>query len=81
MKTFLTEIRAIDPLDGELKTFGGPDIISLSPKLAENYLQLNGLGYCKVIGELVSTIPCKQGSYEPDFSKKIDQENINGELN
>lgn len=78
MKTYLTEIKAIDPLDGELKTFGGPNIISLTPKLAEEYLQLNGLGYCKIIGELIMEVHCKKGTFEPDWNNTVNFEtNLN----
>ena len=78
MKTYLTEIKAIDPIDGELKTFGGPNIISLTPKLAEEYLQLNGLGYCKIIGELIMEVPCKKETFEPDWNNTVNFEtNLN----
>ncbi len=52
MKKFTTEIRAIDPLDGELKLWQGPNVESLNWEAAELYCQNNGLGYCKVVGEL-----------------------------
>ena len=53
MKTFVTEIRAMDPISNELRTYCGPEIEAISFKLAEEYCQLNGLGYCKVVGELM----------------------------
>ena len=43
---------------------------------AQEYCELNGLGYCKVVGELIAEIPCKEGTYEPDFNNMIDYENI-----
>ena len=49
---FTTVIQAIDPTDNELKTWQGPTIEALSWSLAEQYLQENGLGYCKVNGVL-----------------------------
>lgn len=54
MKTFVTEIRAMDPISNELRTYCGPEIEAISFKLAEEYCQLNGLGYCKVVGELMT---------------------------
>ena len=74
MKTWLTQIRAIDPNDGELKTYGGLDVKAFTAKLADQYCQQNGLGYCKIIGELVREIACKQNSFEPDFDNIIDYE-------
>lgn len=57
MKIFLTELKAIDPIDQELKTWCGPNIEAETFELAEQYCQDNGLGYCTVIGELIQEIP------------------------
>ncbi len=65
MRKFVTEIRAIDPITNELKTYSGPDIEAISFKLADEYCQLNGLGYCKVVGELIT-----------DFTNDIDYHTI-----
>lgn len=51
---FTTIIKALDPLDGELKTWQGPNIEAISWTHAEQYLQQNGLGYCQVDGILHS---------------------------
>lgn len=78
MKKWVTEIQAIDPHTGRgLITWCGPEVPGLTLKHAEQYCQQNGLGYCKVIGELIAEIPCKEGSIEADFSKKVDYENLN----
>jgi hypothetical protein len=54
--TFTTIINAIDPLDGKLKVWGGPNIEAESWELGEMFLQSNGLGYCKIDGTLVKEI-------------------------
>jgi len=54
--TFITSIQAIDPRDGELKEWAGPNISAISFENAERYCQGNGLGYCKVVGLLVTVI-------------------------
>ena len=56
MYLFVTEIKAIDPKDGEIKTYCGPEVPGLSFTDAQNHCNKNGLGYCKVIGKLVSDI-------------------------
>jgi len=75
MKLWGTDIIAIDPLTGELKTWGGPDIKAPSKKLAEEWCRIN-CGYLRVIDELVCEIPCKPGTYEPDWDNMIDYEQI-----
>lgn len=75
MKTWCTEILARDPLTGEFKRWCGPNINGISMEDATNYCQQNGLGFCEVVGELVAEIPCKKGTFEPDFKNMIDYEN------
>lgn len=74
---YVTEIRAIDPMDGELKTWAGPNIEAICYSEAEHICQTR-LGYCKVTGMLVSEIPCKSDSLEPDFKNRTDYDtNLN----
>jgi hypothetical protein len=76
MKLFSTSITAINPITGHLTKYCGPNIPAISWKEADYYCQHNGLGYCKVDGELIAEIPCKDGTYEPDFGKTINYDNI-----
>lgn len=76
MKIWTTEIKAIDPLTGELKTWCGDYVHAPTFELAQQWCEMNK-GYLKVIGELISEIPCKEGTYEPDWGKKVDFETIN----
>lgn len=69
-KIFLTQFRAIDPKDGHLKTWAGPNVAALTNGLAIQWCNENA-GYVKVVGELVAEIPCKPGTLEADFSKQI----------
>ncbi len=75
MDLYVTSIMAVDPRDGELKKWCGPEVPGISESDAQRYCENNGLGYCKVDGILVAEIPCKEGTYEPDFTKMIDYEN------
>jgi hypothetical protein len=77
MRMWVTEILAIDPATGEMKSWAGPNVPGINHDDAERYCQLNELGYCNVLGELVAEIPCKEGTNEPDFGKMIDYERIN----
>lgn len=51
---FNTTIKAIDPISGDIKTYGGPHIEAISFGMAKQYLQNNGLGYCEIEGELLA---------------------------
>jgi len=53
MKLWVTEIRAIDPKDGELKTYCGEIVPGDTQESAQQYCDDNELGYCKVLGQLV----------------------------
>lgn len=76
MKKWCTTLRAINNETGELATFGGQHIEALTMSMAQEWCNKNGLGYLTVIGELIMTIPCKEGSYEPDWVNAIDHENV-----
>lgn len=56
MDLYTTTIKAIDPKDGELKTWSGQHVPGLSFSDAQNYCDKNGLGFCKVEGKLVAEI-------------------------
>lgn len=74
---WVTEIKAIDPNDGVLKSWCGPNVPGINHEDAVRFCQNDGLGYCRVIGELTAEIPCKEGTNEPDFDKMVDYEKIN----
>lgn len=76
MKTWVTLIKALDPVTGLMKTWSGPNVPGINHDDATRYCQQNELGYCQVIGELVAEIPCKKGTHEPDWENQIDYEII-----
>ena len=76
MKIWTTRIYAISPETNEMTMYGGPNIPAFTKKLAREYCDLNGLGYCHIGDELVKEVPCKNGTFEPDFEKSIDYEDI-----
>lgn len=64
-----TLIRAQDPVSEVLKTWCGPKVAAPSAALAQEWCDMNGLGYCRVTGlQVIAEIPCKPGTLEPDWS-------------
>lgn len=53
---YVTEIRAIHPVRGDLTIFAGPHVPGISAADAQQYCN-EYIGYCKVIGELIAEIP------------------------
>lgn len=53
---FTTEIKAIDPKDGKLKTWGGEVVEAETWEEAEQWCQENGKGYLKVTGKFIEEI-------------------------
>ncbi|WP_212005765.1 hypothetical protein [Chitinophaga sp. HK235] len=76
MRTWETIIRATDPVTGELKTFGGPNIQAPSQQLAHEYCQANGMGYCRIGNEIVAEILARPDG-SPDWNQRIDYDNNN----
>ena len=56
MMIYLTELTALDPYDGQIKTWAGPNVTAASEEEAKGILQGMGLGYCRVIGVLEEEI-------------------------
>lgn len=55
LKTFVTEVRAFDPLTNEMKIWEGDRIEASSFEEAEAWCK-NNRGYLKVIGEFIEEI-------------------------
>lgn len=53
IKMWVTQIRAISQVDGELKVFDGPLVPGITRADAEQYCQDHGLDYVEVLGVLV----------------------------
>jgi hypothetical protein len=72
---WVTELDAICPYtDRGIVKFCGPEVPGYTIEDAQHYCNTNGLGYLRVLGPLLSEIPCKPGTYEADFDKMIDYE-------
>ena len=66
MNTYLTELTAVGP-DGVLRVYAGEEIQAITWGMAELYCQQNGLGYLRVIGELVASF-----DYNEPIPKTVD---------
>ena len=66
MKVFLTEIDAVDPNDGTLKTWVGERVIAESLEQAKIWCENNEKGYLKIVGELVEK---EEKRYDADFNE------------
>jgi hypothetical protein len=75
MKLWCTEFIAKDARTGELKKWCGEHVQAPTEELAQQWCYENR-GYLTVIGELIAEIPCKEGTYEPDWDKMVDYEDI-----
>lgn len=56
MKKFTTNLKAIDPIDREIKTYSGPIIIAKNIIDARRFCKKNGLGYLRITGEFIEEI-------------------------
>lgn len=56
MKHFATSIQALDPITNKMKFWAGPNIPAPTERLAREYCDNSGLGYCKIEGELIAEI-------------------------
>lgn len=56
MNIYVTTIKAINPLNGQIESYFGPRIKAISFSDAQDYCNRNGLGYCKVEGLLLGEI-------------------------
>ena len=53
IKLWVTQIRAISQVDGELRVFDGPLVPGVTRSDAERYCQEHGLDYVEVLGMLI----------------------------
>ena len=61
MRYFTTEVDAIDPADGILKTWQGPHVQAISFDGAKQYCNSEGMGYLRVTGILVKEVDEETG--------------------
>lgn len=55
----------------------GPNIQAPSMELAQEYCQNNGLGYCKIEGQLIAEIPVDPNTGNVQWHKQTNFEGLN----
>lgn len=77
MNVYVTQIKAVSPKTGDIKMYAGPNVPGISFADAQDYCDNNGLGYCKVFGQLIAEVPCDPGTNKPDWENMVDYETKN----
>lgn len=71
MNKYVTEIQALCPKDGMIKQYAGPNVEANNALEAQEWLEENGFGYCKVLGRLISTINTPDGFVHEEIEEEI----------
>ncbi|MFT4660541.1 MAG: hypothetical protein ACI9N1_000363 [Flavobacteriales bacterium] len=74
MRTWMTEFQAICAKTGELKIYGGPNLVRLTWDSAQKWCYENA-GHLVVVGQLLMEIPAKRredGAWYPDWDEAVD---------
>jgi len=71
-----TSIRAISPVTKELTTYCGPHVPGFTKKLAREYCDTHGLGYCHIGEQLISEIDADKNN-SAMWDTRIDYDNNN----
>lgn len=72
MNVYLTEVTSECPVTGELKTYRGPNAYGISFADAREYCDRNGMGYCRIVGEIVLEV--NADGLTPNWDTEIDYE-------
>lgn len=72
MNLYRTRIRAVCPKTKELKVYFGPNVPGITFTDAEVFCEVNGLGYCEVVGLIHNEIeePKQNNILEEVFRKQ-----------
>ncbi len=73
MRKWVTSLRAENPETGEIREYAGPMVEADTIEQARAWCKENRLGYLRIDGLLVSTIPCKEGAITPDWDRQVDE--------
>lgn len=57
MKQWVTQIMAVHPKTGGLVAWIGPLVPGETEAEAQEHIDTNGLGYCRIVGQYIGTVP------------------------
>lgn len=78
MKLWNTMMQVVNQQTGEFHWVEGMRVKAFSRKLAQEILDKYDYHYLVLGDEIVAEIPCNPGTLDPDWSKMVDYQVING---
>lgn len=77
MPFFCTQMQVVNQKTKELVWIDGMKIEAPSLELAQEIIEQENYHYLIITGQLIKEIPCKEGSFEPDWNNAIDYTKLN----
>ncbi|WP_312306218.1 hypothetical protein [Chryseobacterium sp.] len=77
MPFYCTQMQVVNQETKELVWVDGMRIEAPTWELAQEILDKDNYHYLKITGKLVAEIPCKKGSFEPDWKNAVDYDKLN----
>lgn len=77
MPFFCTKMEVVNQETKELVWIDGFRIEAPTRELAQEIIDNENYHYLIITGQLVKEIPCKKGSFEPDWNNAIDYDKLN----
>lgn len=77
MPFFCTQMQVVNQKTKELVWIDGMRIEAPNLELAQEIIDKDNYHYLIITGQLVKEIPCKKGSFEPDWKNAVDYDKLN----
>ena len=77
MPFFCTQMQVVNQKTKELVWIDGIRIEAPTWELAQEIIDNENYHYLVITGQLVKEIPCKKGSFEPDWKNAVDYDKLN----
>lgn len=77
MPFFCTQMQVVNQKTKELVWIDGMRIEAPTWELAQEIIDKENYNYLIITGQLIKEIPCKEGSFEPDWKNAIDYQKTN----
>jgi len=77
MPYFCTQMQVVNQKTKELVWIDGMRVEAPTLELAQEIIAKENYHYLIITGQLVKEIPCKEGSFEPDWKNAVDYDKLN----